>query len=222
MQVYLTLKYTSMNTKEIREKKNDLKLSKRQRELIVGLLLGDGHLETQNGGRTYRLKVEHGSAQREYLEWLAKEFQEWLLSGWYEKRKGEKLVYGFTTVSHPAFRFYDAQFYQNGKKRIPSLIKKLMSPLSLAIWFLDDGSAKSSKHRSFVIHSLGYNRKDLELVQEALRHFGIETALHKQRNNSLRLYVPYEGARIIANFVQPILKEVPVLAYKVENIKPKK
>lgn len=211
-----------MNTKEIREKKKGLELSKRQRELVVGLLLGDGHLETQNGGRTYRLKVEHGVAQREYLEWLAKEFQEWLVSGWYEKRKGEKLVYGFTTMSHPAFRFYGAQFYQGGKKRIPPLIKKLMGPLALAIWFLDDGSAKSSRHRSLVIHSLGYTRKDLELVQEALRHLGIETSLHKQRNNTLRLYVPYEGSRIIADFVQPILNDVPVLAYKVENIKPKK
>ncbi len=210
-----------MNTNEIREKKKSLRLSKRQRELVVGLLLGDGHLETQNGGRTFRLKVEHGSAQREYLEWLAKEFQEWLLSGWYEKRKGEKLVYGFTTVSHSAFRFYGAQFYQNGKKRIPPLVRKLMSPLSLAIWFLDDGSAKSSKHRSLVIHSLGYNQKDLELAQSALRRFGVETSLHKQRNNSFRLYLPYQSARIVADFVRPIVNEVPVLAYKVENIKPK-
>lgn len=212
-----------MNTKEIREKKQDLKLSKRQRELIVGLLLGDGHLETQNGGRTYRLKVEHGSAQREYLEWLANEFQDWLLSGWYEKRKGTKLVYGFTTVSHPALRFYGAQFYQNGKKRIPPLIKKLMTPLSLAIWFLDDGSAKSSKHRSLVVHSLGYNRKDLELVQETLQCLGIETSLHKQRNNTFRLYLPHASSLIIVEqFVRPILNEVPVLAYKLENIKPKK
>ncbi|OGG67749.1 hypothetical protein A3E65_02100 [Candidatus Kaiserbacteria bacterium RIFCSPHIGHO2_12_FULL_56_13] len=210
-----------MNTKEIREKKKDLTLSKRQRELIVGLLLGDGHLETQNGGRTYRLKVEHGSAQREYLEWLAHEFQEWILSGWYEKHKREKVVYGFTTVSHPALRFYGAQFYQSGKKRIPPLIKKLMSSLSLAIWFLDDGSAKSSKHRSLVIHSLGYTKKDLVLVQEALRHFGIEAALHKQRNGSFRLYLPYASSLIIEQFVRPILTEVPSLAYKVENIKPK-
>ena len=210
-----------MNTKEIREKKKGLTLSKRQRELIVGLLLGDGHLETQNGGRTYRLKVEHGSAQREYLEWLAHEFQDWLLSGWYEKRKGEKVVYGFTTVSHPALRFYGAQFYENGKKRIPPLIKKLMSPLSLAIWFLDDGSAKSSKHRSLVIHSLGYTKRDLVQMQEALRDFGIESALHKQRNGSFRLYFPYESAQILANFVRPILTEVPSLAYKMENIKPK-
>ena len=211
-----------MNTKEIRERKKGLTLSKRQRELIVGLLLGDGHLETQNGGRTFRLKVEHGSAQREYLEWLAKEFQEWLLSGWYEKRKGTKTVYGFTTVSHPALRFYGAQFYQNGKKRIPPLIKKLMSPLSLAIWFLDDGSAKSSRHRSLVIHSLGYTRKDLESAQDSLRRFGIESALHKQRNKTFRLYLPHASSLIVEQFVRPILDEVPSLAYKVENIKPKK
>src|SRR3989344_7941232 len=211
-----------MNTKQIHERKKQLQLSKRQRELIVGLLLGDGHLETQNAGRTYRLKVEHGAAQRDYLVWLAKEFQEWIQTDWYEKQRGDKKVYGFTTVSHPAFRFYAQQFYRDGKKRMPPLIKRLMSPLALAIWFLDDGSAKSSKHKSLVIHSLGYIRKDLELTQEALRHFGIETSLHKQRNNSLRLYVQYEGARIIANFVQPILNDVPLFAYKVENIKPKK
>ncbi|MBI2409451.1 hypothetical protein HYV30_00190 [Candidatus Kaiserbacteria bacterium] len=211
-----------MNTKEIREKKKDLVLSKRQRELIVGLLLGDGHLETQNGGRTYRLKVEHCVAQREYLEWLAKEFQEWTISGRYEKRKGMKTVYGFTTVSHAAFRFYGAQFYQNGKKRIPPLVKKLMSPLSLAVWFLDDGSSKSSRHRSLVIHSLGYIRKDLELMQDALRHFGVESALHKQRNDSFRLYLPHASSLIVERFVRPILNEVPVLAYKMENIMPKK
>ena len=211
-----------MNTKEIREKKKGLSLSKRQRELIVGLLLGDGHLETFNGGRTYRLKVEHGAAQREYLEWLAKEFQESLLSGWYEKRKGEKMVYGFTTMSHPALRFFGAQFYSDNKKRVPPLMKRLLSPLSLAIWFLDDGSAKSSKHRSLVIHSLGYTKKDLLIMQDALRRFGIESALHKQRNSSFRLYLPYASSLIIEQFVRPILDAVPSLAYKVENIKPKR
>lgn len=211
-----------MNTKEIRERKKQLRLSKRQRELIVGLLLGDGHLETQNGGRTYRLKVEHGALQRDYLVWLAREFQEWIQSDWYEKKRGGKVVYGFTTVSHPAFRFYAQQFYQDGKKRMPPLIKRLMSPLSLAIWFLDDGSAKSSKHKSLVIHSLGYSSADLVLVQKALESFGIHGNQHKQRNGSFRLYFPYTSARIIADFVEPILSEVPLFAYKVENIKPKK
>lgn len=211
-----------MNTKEIRERKKNLRLSKRQRELIVGLLLGDGHLETQNNGRTYRLKVEHCAAQRDYLVWLAKEFQEWLQTDWYEKQRGTKVVYGFTTVSHPAFRFYAKQFYQEGKKRMPPLIKRLLSPLSLAIWFLDDGSAKSSRHKSLVIHSLGYTRSDLMLAQEALMQLGVESSMHKQRNGSFRLYFPYKSARIIVDYVRPILVEVPLFAYKVENIKPKK
>ena len=219
----LSYVHIHMNTKENRELKKDLKISERQRELVVGLLLGDGHFETQNGGRTYRLKVEHGSAQKDYLIWLAREFQEWIPSGWYEKQRGKKLVYGFTTVSHESFRFYGAQFYQNSRKRIPPLIKKLISPLALAIWFLDDGSKKSSQHKSLVIHSLGYTKKDLVLAQESLKtRFNIESALHKQRNESFRLYFPYESARIIAQFVEPILQEVPLFAYKLENIKPKK
>ena len=211
-----------MNTKEIRERKKNLRLSKRQRELIVGLLLGDGHLETQNGGRTYRLKVEYCAAQRDYLVWLAKEFQEWLQTGWYEKQRGTKVVYGFTTVSHPAFRFYAKQFYLERKKRMPPHIKRLLSPLSLAIWFLDDGSAKSSRHKSLVIHSLGYAHRELVLAQDALEKLGVKSSTHKQRNGSFRLYFPYESAQVIERFVRPILVEVPSLAYKVENTKPKK
>src|SRR3989344_4671341 len=69
---------TNMNTKEIREQKASLKLTEKQRDIVVGLLLGDGHLETQNSGRTYRLKVEHGALQRDYVEWLFGELHEWI------------------------------------------------------------------------------------------------------------------------------------------------
>lgn len=41
----------------------DTKLTEQQREITVGLLLGDGHLETRTNGRTYRLKVEHSEEQ---------------------------------------------------------------------------------------------------------------------------------------------------------------
>jgi len=59
-----------MRLKEIEDYKKNLKLSSLQREIIVGLALGDGHLETLNEGKTYRLKVEHSLKQREYLDWL--------------------------------------------------------------------------------------------------------------------------------------------------------
>ena len=66
-----------MNTKEIKNYKEKLKLTRRQREIIVGKLLGDGHLESMNNGRTYRLKIEHSLKQKEYVDWFYQEFEEW-------------------------------------------------------------------------------------------------------------------------------------------------
>ena len=55
-----------MNTKEIQEYKKTLKLNDIQRSVLVGTMLGDGHLETQDKGKTYRLKIEHQLLQKDY------------------------------------------------------------------------------------------------------------------------------------------------------------
>ena len=134
-----------MNTNQIKEYKTDLKLTKRQREILIGLLLGDGHLETQNGGRTYRLKVEQNIVRADYVNWLYQNFKKWILSGPQVKEKFDGRtkkktvnVY-FNTMSHGAFRFYAQQFYQDKKKVVPKQIGRWLTPLSLAIWFMDDG-----------------------------------------------------------------------------------
>jgi len=48
------------------------------------------------------------------------------------------------------------------------VIEKLLTPLSLAIWFMDDGSLKSTRHRTYVIHTLGYEKKEVGNVQKIL------------------------------------------------------
>lgn len=157
-----------MNTKAIREIKKGLVLTKRQQEIIAGTLLGDGHLETQDGGKTYRLKIEHCDAQREYLEWLYQEFKSWIPSEPYTKVKNSNVCVGVRTYSHQSLNGFGKLFYSQGKKLISKVIKKLLSPLSLAIWFMDDGSLKSSRHRTYVIHTLGYEKEELKNVQNVL------------------------------------------------------
>lgn len=134
-----------MNTKEIREYKETLKLTDVQKSILVGTLLGDGHLETQDGGRTFRLKIEHQILQRDYLEWMHNQFREWIPGGIRSriKKNGYEYVL-FDTYSHGAFRFYAQQFYTDRKKHIPKLIEKLLDPMVLAVWFMDDGSWKSN------------------------------------------------------------------------------
>ncbi len=212
-----------MNNKSIRELKKKLKLSKIQKEIIVGLLLGDGHLETQNGGKTYRLKVEHSIRQKDYTEWLCEVFKNWVPGNiYFKKRLNGKNSVGFTTYSQGSFRFFGQQFYKDGKKTVPKIIGKLLSPIGLAVWFMDDGSLKSSKHRAYVLHTLGYLKEDIILMQGALSNlFDIKTIVHKQ-GDKWRIYIPTESAQKFEAIINPYLKMFTSMNHKLSNKMPKK
>lgn len=204
-----------MNASSIENYKQSLELSKKQRELIVGLLLGDGHLETANG-RTYRLKVEHSIKQREYVDWLYQEFKPWVR----QKPKAKNhaindkvlISYWFTTYSSAKLRFYAQQFYVNKKKIMPKLIGKLLSPLALAVWFMDDGSWKSNHHKTYIIHTLGYSKKELAIVRKILEQkYGITIGIHKQYQQ-WRIYVYSESAPLFRKLIEPYV--IPSMKYK--------
>jgi len=187
-----------------------------QKSILVGLLLGDGHLESITHDRTYRLKVEHSLKQKEYVDWLYEQFKEFVRTLPREKikRLGEKqhASYFFETRSLGIFRFYAQQFYRERKKVIPKLFGKLIDPVALAIWFMDDGSFKSRHHKTYIIHALGYAKSDLEIVQSILeKKFGIKVALHKQYDR-WRIYVLSETAVEFRKLIEPYV--IPSMKYK--------
>lgn len=205
-----------MRSIEIEKHVQNLNLTNRQRAIIVGLLLGDGHLETQSDGRIYRLKVEHGIAQKEYVDWLYEEFKDWVRTPPKGRTKlsfGKPIVsYGFTTYSSGALRFYAQQFYQKRKKIMPKIIGKILDPQTVAIWFMDDGSWKSDHHRTYIIHALGYSRDELERVQRVFaKKFGITAGIHSQYNG-LRLCIAAKSAGTFKNLIEPYV--IPSMKYK--------
>lgn len=205
-----------MRTKQIDEHKKTLKLTKKQKEILVGLILGDGHLETLNNGKTYRLKVEHSLKQREYLNWLYSNFKDWINKA-PEVRKRTSLgkiieTYGFTTYTSSILGFYAKHFYFNGKKIIPNMIDKMITPQSLAIWFMDDGSIKSKAHKALVIHTHGYSRNDLELITKVLENkFGLKIGLQKQYDK-WRLYIYSDSVDNFKRIISPYM--LPSMRYK--------
>lgn len=211
-----------MYSKKIENYKKTLKLTKRQREIVFGLLLGDGCLETQNNGKTYRLKVEQSNQHKEYVDWLYKELKPFVLT--IPKTKQKKLLgkthinYGFQTLSIGGFRFFSHQFYgkNDGQKRIPKLIRRYLSPLSIAVWFMDDGQAKSEKHRTLLINTQCFTKKDLRLLQKALLDkFEIKTTLHKEKNGWRMYFV----SSTIDKFLYLIeLAILPSMKYKLGRI----
>lgn len=199
-------------------------LTPRMREVLVGLLLGDGHLETQNSGRTYRLKVEHSITQRDYTEWLFQLFKPLCAQKeLYEKEKYGKKYVGFRTRSLGTFRFYAQHFYRNGKRVIPANISKLLTKTGIAIWYLDDGSRKSNRHTTYIIHSLGFSRKELMMITRVLKtKFEITATLHRQKEKYFRLYIPSDSALQFRSIIEPFAKRFASMAHKIGNTMPKK
>lgn len=223
-----------MHSTIIEDYKKTLRLNDFQRSIIVGKLLGDGHLETMDKGKTYRLKIEHSIKQKEYVDWLYEQFKAWtrqapkIRSRQVRLPQGTSAIhesYGFTTYAHSAFRFYAKQFYPiEGKKVIPKLIRKLLTSTALAIWYLDDGSFKSEHHRTFIIHLHGYEKKDLQRVCDALEKLDVKSSLHRQNRATgtyWRVYVFSESAERFVQLIKEIVSLVPSMNYKLGNTLPK-
>lgn len=133
------LKGLSPNSKKLKQYKESLvKLSQSQWEAAIGLMLGDASLQTQNGGKTYRLKFEWGEKSKVYLDHVYILFNEWTISEPHKKArvspKGNEVInWGFQTISHEAFNSL-AQLFINKKKIITTdLIKNHLTPRGLAL-----------------------------------------------------------------------------------------
>ena len=71
----------SPNSKLFKEYRDSLtSLSIIQWEASIGLILGDASLQTQNNGRTYRMKFEWSAKSKPYLDHVFNLFNEWVLS----------------------------------------------------------------------------------------------------------------------------------------------
>jgi ubiquinol-cytochrome c reductase cytochrome b subunit len=216
-----------MRSREIEQYKLSLKLSKTQKSILVGTLLGDSHLETRNDGKTYKLRVEHSSKQAFYVDWMYEHFKDWVLT---PPKYKEKQVFGkiyqnyyFSTLSVGNFRFYGKQFYDiNHHKVVPKQIGKWLTPLALAVWIMDDGSSKSKYHRAVILNTQGFSRSDINILIKALQSvYGIEANFRKQREG-LQLIVVGKSAELLYKTVQKYM--LPNFTYKfgaLDNTLPK-
>ena len=89
-------------------KQSLIKLTEKQKQIAVGIWLGDACLQTQNKGRTFRLKFEQSFNHKDYIDHLADVFDCYILSKpklVTRTNKNKKIVQTFQcqTFSHEAF-----------------------------------------------------------------------------------------------------------------------
>jgi recombination protein RecA len=114
-------------------------LSKMQVQVILGALMGDGNLSkpVRKDDESARFRMGHGAKQAAYLGWKAS-----LLGNIpYARTVNAKgaVFADFTPLAELA-ELREAVYFGDGKKHLTWDYLKSLTPLSLAIWYMDDGS----------------------------------------------------------------------------------
>jgi RecA/RadA recombinase len=150
-------------------------LSNAQKDVITGSLLGDGHLHATDGRETAASLVLANGVDNQlgYFNWKLN-----MLRTIGIKRRPSangRVAY----VSNSSFelgllrqKFYKPQAEVDGQKNyrlIPLDLLKSASLLTLAVWYMDDGSYKES-HRNASISVKRLSHEDGKLVAQELSH----------------------------------------------------
>lgn len=194
-----------------------MSLSKRCEEIVLGTVLGDGCLE--RNGSNVRLRIDHCVKQAAFVDWKFCELRELgplprRVVDRIDPRTGRNHVnYRFATRTTSVLNGYYSMFYGPDKcKTIPMDMPELLAaPLSLAVWYMDDGGRRGDC-RSGYLNTNAYGIGDVEILKECLsRNFGIPTSTHFAAGKP-RIYVPQAHFSQFCDLIRPHV--IPEMAYK--------
>ena len=115
-----------------------LDVSDKQIEILVGCLLGDAYL-TKLG----KIQIEQSDKQRDYINWKYQELASISYSEPKEVIRFEKsdnrTTKSYRFWTRQFFRSWRDKFYLGNRKIFPKDLMNWITPLSIAVWYMDDG-----------------------------------------------------------------------------------
>ncbi len=140
---------------------------------IIGMVLGDSHLELNGRKINPIIRTEHKESVKEYTDWKAQILNNLCetKSTLYHYKNGKGFVKEAYTVSklvsksHPLFKKIWLRFYYQNRRTIDKHLINSLTPLGISIWYMDDGSLK-------------YKCKNKELKETSLKSWEVVLATH--------------------------------------------
>ena len=201
-------------------------LSKNVRDIILGSLLGDGSLAINPKYKNPRFSFRHSIKQKEYFFWKVEMLKEISGESCYWLQGSGKKPDGWGTAK---YRFQSktlsslTEIYNLTHKRVSGtkvcIIRKWLnqlSPLSLAIWWQDDGSLVSDS-RQGVICTDGFSLEEVEIIHQYFKKvLNIETKIGRVSNQEkYRIWI--RSSEELKKFLRIIIPHVYVksMLYKI-------
>lgn len=196
---------------------------------ILGSLLGNLNLEKHDDG--LKLIIEQYQQNIEYLYW----YNNFFIDRSYAPNvlpklkiriaKHNKIFYYYKIYSYTftSLNFLYDIFYINKKKVLPLNQSwwKWFTPLSLALWYMDDGSKTQSGLR---LVPNNFNLEEIKFLRLLLKKkFNINTSIHASGSNkSYIIYIKSNSVNDFINIVNPYIhKSIYYKLTKSIPLKPK-
>ncbi len=207
--------------------KRKIPLTQRQKEIAYWTLLGDGCLmkssKTEESS-LYKLLATHSSKQFDYIDWMQKEFASVMSNGLMKYIRKDRLrpnwdpyiQYHLQTIWHGDFAQIKWLLYRGKNKFVTRRFLNLLTPLSLAVWYMDDGT-KQWKWSVLCTYwfSISENRT---IKQYFHQKWWIETNIRKIENKKKNtiyywIFFPEKETVKLFKLISPYI--IPSMKYKI-------
>lgn len=193
-------------------------MNKTQKAVLIGMVLGDAYLQ-KTGAKNARIRLEHSEKQKEYLLWKARMFPEYF--------QGKPKVYTrFNSVFGKSYRYIRWQsnasceignmrrlFYINNKKTITqALIAHVFHPLSLSVWYMDDGYLYARDKMAYIYVPKLSEQELANIVTILQKNFGLHAHVKTKKNNTNVLTFTVGETEKLLAIVAPYI--IPSMQYK--------
>lgn len=202
------------------------KISKEQKSLLIGLLIGGGTISNN-----YVFKLSHSILQKEYLEWKINLLDKYKiknngLKGYVSTcgyNEGKGVIYSQLSVI-PTIKALRRSIYIP-KKTITRKLLNWLTPQEVAIWYMDDGciNVNTSSQRSSIQHTIKIATcVDFETAQIIIDYFkevwNVKFRPFKEGSGTFSIASSCEeDCENFIKIVKPYILQVPSLLYKIRK-----
>lgn len=210
-----------------------MNLAKQDIAILLGLLLGDGYIDPRG-----QIQVKHCAKQKEYCEFKAKLLHtvcggkdiKVLKNTRYKKEFKNKwyIEYSFKKQSKH-FKWIRNLLYCNNKKTITRDVLCYLSPLSIALWWMDDGTLTRKKQKDgspgpYMLRLCTYLSKEQnKLIQQYFidkydMKWNVVPADGDKTHTQFMLRCGQTEGRKFLNIIRDQVLKVPCMSYKIIDI----
>lgn len=202
------------------------KTTKESRNLLIGLLIGDGTISNNNV-----FKLAHSKEQKDYLEWKIKQLKDsgirnnglktYISSNGYNK--GKEVCYTQLNII-PFIKVLRRVVYKPFKKLGNRKLLNRLSAREIAIWYMDDGhinyrKTKNRIHGFYIKIATCLPKEELQIIIDYFKEvWDIQFYMFHEgkKENSYSLCCgTKEGIKFI-NIVKPYVEQIPSMKHKIE------